>query len=205
MIKHAKRWMVSALALVLALTMTGCSMKEMAVNLILKVVGTQDDGEDDSASLVYADAGGSITFPDGFDTTGRFNTLIQDGSLYIAFNGIANKSTGYFVTSGDSVTVTAYATTEATADSLQKFKIALWELSEDQTTTSYVTGSTVYYKTGGDCYTYTVSGLDPSRQYKVVTSYDSAKYYVTGGMVVSGVAGDTLTDVAGSDSTDSTS
>ena len=61
-----------------------------------------------------------------------------------------NRSSDYFVAASDSVTITAYATTES--PSINEFKTAIWELSDDQTKTSYVEGTTVYYKTGGDCY-----------------------------------------------------
>ena len=61
----------------------------------------------------------------------------------------------------DSLTVTGYATTESTSENYQTFKVAVWQLSDDKATTSYVQGSTVYYTTDGTCYTYTITGLTP--------------------------------------------
>ena len=73
----------------------------------------------------------------------------------------------------------------------------MWELSEDKTTTSYVIGSTVYYTTDGTCYTQTISGLTPGKQYKVNISYDSSIYYVTGGLKIQGLGSETLTTIEG--------
>ena len=44
-----------------------------------------------------------------------------------------------------SMTVTGYATTEASNEKYMYFKIAFWELSDDKTMTSYVPDSTIYY------------------------------------------------------------
>ena len=88
-----------------------------------------------------------------------------------------------------------YATTESTNENFQTFKIALWELSDDKTSTSYVIGSTVYYTTDGTCYQYNVSGLTPGRQYKVYISYDSTRYYITGGLKVQGLGSEELTTI----------
>ena len=127
------------------------------------------------------------------DTQSRFPNEVYGDTLYIAFNGISNRSTDYFVAAGDSVTITAYGTTESAT--ILQFKAALWELSDDQTRTSYVPGSTVYFETGGDCSTYTVSGLTPGKMYKVTVSYDSGMYYVTGGMTVTGIGSEELTTI----------
>ena len=85
--------------------------------------------------------------------------------------------------------------TYATNENFQTFKIALWELSDDKTSTSYVIGSTVYYTTDGTCYQYNVSGLTPGRQYKVYISYDSTRYYITGGLKVQGLGSEELTTI----------
>ena len=59
----------------------------------------------------------------------------------------------------------------------------------------YVNGCTLYFTTGGDCYTGTFSGLDTSKRYKITLSYDSSKYYITGAMKVQGIAnGEMLSD-----------
>ena len=68
-------------------------------------------------------------------------------------------------------------------------------VSEVDGDTSYVIGSTVYYTTDGTCYQYNVSGLTPGRQYKVYISYDSTRYYITGGLKVQGLGSEELTTI----------
>lgn len=197
-----KRLAALAMAGVMALTLTACSPKEMLSNAILTtatVLGFRDAdaGDEDEAPEKKAEAGGSITFPDGMETTGRFVNEVHGDTLYISFNGIANRSTDYFVAGGDSVTVTAYATTDSAT--INEFKAAIWELSEDRTQTSYVQGTTVYFATGGECSTATISGLTPGKMYKVYISYDSGSYYITGAMTVTGVGSEEMTTVENED------
>ena len=118
-----------------------------------------------------------------------------DNTMYVAFNGIQNRSTDYFVAGSDSLTVTGYATTESTNENFQTFKVALWELSDDKTATSYLIGSTTYYTTDGSCYQYNISGLTPGKQYKIYISYDSTRYYITGGLKVEGLGSEELTTI----------
>lgn len=196
--KLTKRIGVAALALVLALSLTACSPKDMLGNMILGVADLfglrSESSNDDEAEETVATPGGSISFPEGMDSQSRFPTMVSGDTLYIAFNGISNRSTDYFVAASDTVTLTAYATTESAT--ILEFKAALWELSDDQTKTSYLQGSTVYFPTGGECSTYTVSGLTPGKMYKVTVSYDSVKYYITGGMTVTGVGSEQLTSLS---------
>ena len=196
--KLTKRIGVAALALVLALSLTACSPKDMLGNMILGAADLfglrSESSNDDEAEEIVATPGGSISFPEGMDTQSRFPTMVSGDTLYIAFNGISNRSTDYFVAASDTVTLTAYATTESAT--ILEFKAALWELSDDQTKTSYLQGSTVYFPTGGECSTYTVSGLTPGKMYKVTVSYDSVSYYITGGMTVTGVGSEQLTSLS---------
>lgn len=196
--KLTKRIGVAALALILALSLTACSPKDMLGNMILGVADLfglrSESSNDDEAEETVATPGGSISFPEGMDTQSRFPTMVSGDTLYIAFNGISNRSTDYFVAASDTVTLTAYATTESAT--ILEFKAALWELSDDQTKTSYLQGSTVYFPTGGECSTYTVSGLTPGKMYKVTVSYDSVSYYITGGMTVTGVGSEQLTSLS---------
>lgn len=196
--KLTKRIGVAALALVLALSLTACSPKDMLGNMILGVADLfglrSESSNDDEAEETVATPGGSISFPEGMDAQSRFSTMVSGDTLYIAFNGISNRSTDYFVAASDTVTLTAYATTESAT--ILEFKAALWELSDDQTKTSYLQGSTVYFPTGGECSTYTVSGLTPGKMYKVTVSYDSVRYYITGGMTVTGVGSEQLTSLS---------
>ena len=56
-------------------------------------------------------------------------------------------------------------------------------------------GTEIYYTTDGTCYQYNVSGLTPGRQYKVYISYDSTRYYITGGLKVQGLGSEELTTI----------
>lgn len=201
--KRCRTWIALALALCLALSLSACSPKETAKNLVVKMVtalGFIDgsSGDEDEATQVMATAGGDVTFPEGMDSTsGKLVTQAEGDTLYVAFNGIANRNTDYFVAGSDTITVTGYATTESTNENYQTFKVAVWQLSDDKTTTSYVIGSTVYYTTDGSCYTATISGLTPGKQYKVNISYDSSIYYVTGGLKIQGLGSEELTTIEG--------
>lgn len=201
--KRTRKWIALALALCLALSLSACSPKETMKNLIVKTVTAlgfieEGSGEEEESADVMAAAGGEVSFPEGMDTTsGKLVTQVEGDTLYVAFNGIANRNTEYFVAGSDTITVTGYATTESTNENYQTFKVAVWELSEDKTTTSYVIGSTVYYTTDGTCYTQTISGLTPGKQYKVNISYDSSIYYVTGGLKIQGLGSETLTTIEG--------
>ena len=143
-----------------------------------------------------AQAGGDVTFPESMDTSeGKLVTQVEGDTMYVAFNGIQNRNTDYFVAASDSITVTGYATTESTNENYQTFKVALWQLSDDSTTTSYVTGSTIYYPADGTNYSYTITGLTPGKQYKVYISYDSSSFYITGGLKVQGLGSEELTAI----------
>ena len=201
--KRTRTWIALALALCLALSLSACSPKQALKDAVVKavtVLGFRDESafDEEEATKVMATSGGDVTFPEGFDSTsGKLVTQASGDTLYVAFNGIQNRSTEYFVPAGDSITVTGYATTESTSENYQTFKVAVWQLSDDQATTNYVMGSTVYYTTDGTCYTYTITGLTPGKQYKVNISYDSSIYYVTGGLKIQGLGSEELTTIEG--------
>ena len=201
--KRTRTWIALALALCLALSLSACSPKQALKDAVVKavtVLGFRDESafDEEEATKVMATSGGEVTFPEGFDSTsGKLVTQASGDTLYVAFNGIQNRSTEYFVPAGDSITVTGYATTESTSENYQVFKVAVWQLSDDQATTNYVMGSTVYYTTDGTCYTYTITGLTPGKQYKVNISYDSSIYYVTGGLKIQGLGSEELTTIEG--------
>lgn len=201
--KRTRTWIALALALCLALSLSACSPKQALKDAVVKavtVLGFRDESasDEEEATKVMATSGGEVTFPEGFDSTsGKLVTQAAGDTLYVAFNGIANRSTEYFVAASDSLTVTGYATTESTSENYQTFKVAVWQLSDDKATTSYVQGSTVYYTTDGTCYTYTITGLTPGKQYKINISYDSSIYYVTGGLKIQGLGSEELTTIEG--------
>ena len=201
--KRTRTWIALALALCLALSLSACSPKQALKDAVVKavtVLGFRDESafDEEEATKVMATSGGEVAFPEGFDSTsGKLVTQAAGDTLYVAFNGIQNRSTEYFVAASDSLTVTGYATTESTSENYQVFKVAVWQLSDDKATTSYVQGSTVYYTTDGTCYTYTITGLTPGKQYKVNISYDSSKFYVTGGLKIQGLGSEELTTIEG--------
>ena len=69
------------------------------------------------------------------------------------------------------------------------------KLYDGYTVVTVQKSGTVYYTTDGTCYQYNVSGLTPGRQYKVYISYDSTRYYITGGLKVQGLGSEELTTI----------
>lgn len=185
----------------LCVSLTACSPKEVLKSAILKsttALGLRQEttDEDEVDNLTYATAGGDVAFPETMDSTAsKLVTEVDGDTMYVAFNGIQNRSTDYFVAGSDSLTVTGYATTESTNENFQTFKVALWELSDDKTATSYLIGSTTYYTTDGSCYQYNISGLTSGKRYKIYISYDSTRYYITGGLKVEGLGSEELTTI----------
>ena len=130
--------------------------------------------------------GSDVPYPDGFDHTARFAATQVDSTLCIAFHslGIAGRSTDYFTVAGDSITVTAAATTDS--ERLFTYKAALWKKTEQGA--EYTDGGTIQFTCDGELYTATISGLEPGAQYKLTLSYDSGSYTISGGMSVEGLA-----------------
>ena len=186
--KLTRKLAALAMAVLLAVSLTACSPKQVAqdmvVHLVHKLGLVEESDEDDTDTTTKAPAGGSVEFPAEMDTTAdRVVTYPVENTLYISFNGIAN------------------ATTEASNEKYMYFKIAFWELSDDKTMTSYVPDSTIYYCADGADYQYNVTGLTAGKQYKITISYDNGnKYYVTGGLKVEGL-GSTELNTYGDDTT----
>lgn len=206
--KLAKRVPALLATGLLALTLTGCSKEELrqkASDLIVdtaqKMGFIEAEGEGEEEEVVHTEAapGGEIVFPEGFNpTVGRIPTTLQDGMLYVGFNDIQNKSTAYFVAADSSVTVTAYANHSNPKQDTIQYKIALWQLSDDQTSTTYVDGTTVYFTAtaeGESCYNHTMTGLVPGSRYKLTISYDTGAYYISGGVTVTNVSDQELTNM----------
>ena len=108
--KLFRRLLASALALCLVFSLAACSRSS----------------SDDDPGLPHAEAGGSdVPYADGFDTTAKFNTGMNGDTLCIAFNGIQKRDTGYFQPAGDTITLTAAATSDS--ERLKTFKAALWK------------------------------------------------------------------------------
>lgn len=171
--RDCKKIRVLALALCLLLALlTGCG----------ETAGSEPDTAD---SRKYgAAAADSVVLPEGMDSTARFATQQTEGALYVVFNGIQNRDTGYFSAPGGQLTFTLAATGES--ESILYCKVAVWKKAEGGT--QYVEGTTVYFPLDGSAYSYTVSGLDPAEAYRLTISYDSASYYVYGTLRADGAA-----------------
>ena len=177
-----KPLVAAAAALCLCLTLTACSPKETLKPIIIKVCT--------ALGLVSEDAedGGEVVFPAGMDTSAaRFVSYAEGSTMYASFNGVQMGNTDFFVAGSDSITLTSYATTEATKETYMYYKLAVWQLTDDRAKVAYVPESTTYFRADGDCRSVTISGLTPGKQYKVTLSYDASSVYVTGGLTVSGL------------------
>ena len=156
----------------------------LALCLVFSLSACGQGSDDEDSALPHAEAGGSdVPYADGFDTTAKFNTGMNGDTLCIAFNGIQKRDTGYFQPAGDTITLTAAATSDS--EQLKSFKAALWKQGEG--TAIYVEGATLVFTADGKLYTGSFSGLDPNAKYKVTISYDSGYYTISGGMSISGL------------------
>ena len=87
----------------LCVSLTACSPKEVLKSAILKTTTAlglrqETSDEDEVDDLSYATGGGDVTFPETMDTTASKLVSEVDGdTLYVAFNGIQNRSTDYLV------------------------------------------------------------------------------------------------------------
>ncbi len=149
--------------------LTACSPKQVAQDLVVNLVhklGLVEESDDDETDTTTKPRLAAVWSSRRIWTPRRpaWSATRRTATLYASFNGIANRSTEYFVAGGDSMTVTGYATTEASSERYMYFKIAFWELSDDKTMTSYVPGSTIYYYADGSASQYTVTGLTAGKQ-----------------------------------------
>ncbi len=175
-----KRLCALALAAALAASLAGCgAVKNIAANLL----GHGSTVEEEDTTNWAAATADPIILPEGTDATAKWTNVVSNGTLYGVYNGIWTRNTGYFRTSGDSLTVTACGTAEGT----QRYKIALWKKVDGGA--QYVDGSTGYITTDGTNYRFTITGLDPSAQYRLTVSYDSSRYYLYGMFSAEGVVG----------------
>ena len=100
--KLTRKLAALAMAVLLAVSLTACSPKQVAqdmvVHLVHKLGLVEESDEDDTDTTTKAPAGGSVEFPAEMDTTAaRVVTYPVEDTLYVSFNGIANRSTEYFV------------------------------------------------------------------------------------------------------------
>ena len=155
-----------------------------------RLLGQQRGGSRERSgggTYIASQAGGSITWPEGLDTSATFASQLDEasGTLYVVFNSVQNRFTNYFTPAGDSITVTSYATSEKDTATTQ-YLVTLWEEAEGGR--AYVNGHTIEFATGGDCATATFDGLTPGKNYKIGIAYMSGVYRINGGLSVSGLS-----------------
>ena len=179
-IKWMKGLLALALAAVLAAGMTGCeSIKDGVANAL----GFSTTAEEEDTTNWAAATADPIMLPEGTDATAQWTNVVANGTLYGVYNGIWTRNTGWFQTSGNTLTITACGTAEGP----QRYKLAVWKKVDGGA--QYVDGSTGYIHTDGSNYRFTVSGLDPSAQYRITVSYDSSRYYLYGMFAAEGIVG----------------
>ncbi len=174
-----KRFLALVLAVALTLSLAGC---ESIKNGVASLMGANTAQEADTENWAVATTD-PIMLPEGTNATAQWTNVVSGGTLYGVYNGIWKRNTGYFQVSGDTLTITACGTAEGP----QEYKIALWKKVDGGA--QYVNGSTGYFHTDGTNYRYTITGLDPSAQYRITVSYDSSRYYLYGMFSAEGIAG----------------
>ena len=179
--KMKKRIAALVMALVLAMSLTGC--KDALKTVVHKVTGTSDEVQEEDTTRWAEQTSDPLIIQGIADASAKFATATTDGCLYAVFNGIWSRNTGYFTVPSGSLSIMACGTAEGT----QKFKVALWKKVDGGA--EYVPDSTYYVKTDGTNYRCTLSGLDPAAQYRVTISYDSSRYYLYGLLKAEGIAG----------------
>ena len=109
--KRKNRFLALALALALALSLLpGCGSEE----------------EPEAATQNEAQLGGSITWPEeGLDTSATLASTIVGDTLYMVFNGVQARTSGYFTPAGDTITITSSATT--TSETRFAYRVTLWK------------------------------------------------------------------------------
>ena len=98
--KLTRKLAALAMAVLLAVSLTACSPKEWAQNVVVHLVHklglVEESDEEDTDTTTKAPQGGSVEFPAEMDTdSARVVTYPMDDTLYVSFNGIANRSTEY--------------------------------------------------------------------------------------------------------------
>lgn len=169
--KRKNRFLALALALALALSLLpGCG-------------GSEEEPE--TTTKNEAQLGGSITWPEeGLDTSATLASTIVGDTLYMVFNGVQARTSGYFTPAGDTITITSSATT--TSETRFAYRVTLWK--ETYGGREYVDGGTMYFTADGECRTGTFTGLEAGTRYKIGLAYDGGSHYMSGGVTIAGLA-----------------
>lgn len=171
-----------------------CLVLVLALALCMFTACKKADEDEPEQEKNYASSGGSINWPEGMDTTTRFASQKEGDVLYISYNGIQNRTSGYFEPAGSSVNITTTGVTESA--NRKEYRLTLW--LETGTGREYVTDSTVYVTADNTHYTASFDGLTPGARYKIGIAYDGGSNYMSGGISISGLQG--AEDVDTSDS-----
>ncbi|WP_419503365.1 hypothetical protein [Candidatus Allofournierella excrementavium] len=169
--KRKNRFLALALAMVLALSLLpGCG-------------GSEEEPE--ATTKNEAQLGGSITWPEeGLDTSATLASTIVGDTLYMVFNGVQARTSGYFTPAGDTITITSSATT--TSETRFAYRVTLWK--ETYGGREYVDGGIMYFTADGECRTGTFTGLEAGTRYKIGLAYDGGSHYMSGGVTIAGLA-----------------
>lgn len=178
--KHSvfKRMLALALAAAVCLSLAACS-------------SSTGDEEEEVVEKTMAQAGGSVTLPEGFtvpEEAGRIATQVSGDTLYGAFTLTNYNTTSYFVQNG-SITVTVQASlwTDGVDTQWTDAYFDLWKQGEGQT--QYV--STVHFVADDTAQNYTFSGLEAGASYRLSFGYsDVPRYKLSGKFSVTGITGE---------------
>ena len=178
--KHSvvNRLLALGLALALCLSLAACS-------------SSSDTEEEEVTNTVQAQAGGSVTLPEGFtvpEEAGRIATQASGDTLYGAFTLTNYNTTGYFTQNG-SVTVTVQASlwTDGVDTQWTDAYFDLWKQGDGET--QYV--STVHFVADDTAQSYTFSGLEAGASYRLSFGYsDVPRYKLSGKFSVTGITGE---------------
>jgi len=119
--KMKKRLIVLVLAVVLAVSLTGC--KETLTGIARKFVGSSDQVQEEDTTRWAEQTSDPLIIQGIADPSAKFAMATADGCMYAVFNGIWSRQTSYFTVPSGTLNIMACGTAEGT----QKFKVALWK------------------------------------------------------------------------------
>lgn len=183
--KRILAFVCAVCALAACLSLTACSSE---------AAPAEEDDSIAETDLLQAEAGGSITLPEGFsmpEENSAFVTRLSGDTLAGAFkNATSNyKTTGYFTTNGSiTVTVSGELFTDGVDTQWKDATFSLWKQGDE--TTQYV--STVHWTADGTTQTYTFTGLEPGVPYRVAFTYsDVYQYKLSATFNITGIVSET--------------
>ena len=183
--KRILAFVCAVCALAACLSLTACSSE---------AAPAEEDDSIAETDLLQAEAGGSITLPEGLsmpEENNAFVTQLSGDTLAGAFkNATSNyKTTGYFTTNGSiTVTVSGELFTDGVDTQWKDATFSLWKQGDE--TTQYA--STVHWTADGTTQTYTFTGLEPGVLYRVAFTYsDVYQYKLSATFNITGIVSET--------------